>query len=240
MINPDGTTTRLGSAVENTPKRVIFKNKERVNWGMAAFSSTSIDAPYFRVVQLVDTTGGGNIDKIEEALQLSADASPAGLGLGVVGGTATRTAIAYAAELLQLTGTGIPGKTLDFHSSAGGEILTAAAGQDDILPRDPKLGCGRVSSIILVTDGNSNTGNSGNGDWRQPCLTCVNAGDPGCPDPTEPSLYTCPGLDGVTFNSTTGKYDVPVAGSGKYTEFPAGAAAAAWDATALNASGDSV
>lgn len=240
VIDPDGTTTRLGSAVELTPKRVIYANKERVNWGMAAFSSTSIDAPYFRVVQLVDTTGGGNIDKIEEALQLSADASPAGLGLGVVGGTATRTALSYAAELLQLTGTGIPGKTLDFHSGAGGEVLTAPAGQNDILPRDPKLGCGRVSSIILVTDGNSNTGNNGNGDWRQPCLTCINPGDPGCPDPTQPSLYTCPGLDGVTFHSDTGKYDVPVAGSGKYTEFPAGAAAAAWDATALNTSGDSV
>jgi hypothetical protein len=139
-----------------------------VNWGLVVYSGSYASCDKAQLVAPIDTTDSGDVTTIQNWLRLYS----AG-GLPATGGTPTRGALEFAKTVMNATKNG--GTVTDYSTAFGGQTFT--------LQPDPKRTCGRNYSVMLVTDGQSNTCNvNASYCWRDPATGRCDG----------PSGYTCP------------------------------------------------
>jgi hypothetical protein len=155
--NNPGNPFDLNQYVASSPPMdLVGKNSTAINWGLETFESGSASCTKATLIMAPDTSDGSDVTLIESNLELN---SAGGLGAGSY--TPTRGALNFAKTVLQYTASG--GTFTDY----GNDSFT--------LPADPKIACGRIYGVILVTDGLSNGCNNGstnkqNADnWGEPC-----------------------------------------------------------------------
>lgn len=151
------------------PQDLVGNTADKVNWGLVVYSGNYYSGcNRTELVAPIDTSDSGNVTTIENYLRLNS----AG-GLPATGGTPTRAGLEFAKTVLNAVKNG--GTITDNSAAFGGNTFT--------LPPDPKRTCGRSYSVLLVTDGQSNTCNAGESYcWKDPAT--------GRCDGT--SGYTCP------------------------------------------------
>ncbi len=141
----DGACT-VGTCTYYAPQDLVGRNVGRVNWGLTKYSTDGISTLVY-----IDTA-----DTNKHLARIEAYLTPAGAytktkdrwgntirGLAAGGSTNTRAGLTEAKEVLR----------------------------DETYPDDPKKGCNRPYGVILVTDGESNSGNGSgcglsDGSWK--------------------------------------------------------------------------
>ena len=129
----DGACT-VGTCTYYPPQDLVGRNAGRVNWGLTKYSTDGVSTLVY-----IDTA-----DTNKHLARIEAYLTPSGAytktkdrwgntirGLAAGGSTNTRAGLTEAKEVLR----------------------------DDTYPDDPKKGCDRPYGVILVTDGQSNSGN---------------------------------------------------------------------------------
>lgn len=144
----------VGTCSYSTPKRVIDTNKNRVNWGLLTYSTTNLNAQNAVRIYDVDPRGGNpNLTNILNSYRLNTRTTfnrtvSDGHSLGLIanGGTNTTPTLWKA--------------TAD---------SSTAKGANNSLQRSRNLysSCPAPYGVILVTDGESNTGNPSDNPWSR-------------------------------------------------------------------------
>lgn len=136
------------------PQDLIGKTADKVNWGLVVYSRFYASCDKAQLAARLDTTDSGDVSTLENWMRLQS----AG-GLPARGGTPTRGGLEFAKAVMQAVRNG--GTVTDYSSAFGGQTFT--------FPADPKRTCGRSYSVLLVTDGQSNTCNAnGSYCWLDP------------------------------------------------------------------------
>lgn len=151
------------------PQDLVGQTADQVNWGLVVYSGNYYSGcNKTELVAPIDTSDSGNVTTIQNYLRLQS----AG-GLPATGGTPTRAGLEFAKVVLSAVKNG--GTVTDNSGSFGGQTFT--------FPPDPKRSCGRSYSVLLVTDGQSNSCNAnGSYCWKDPATQRCDG----------TSGYTCP------------------------------------------------
>jgi len=132
-------TCSVGTCNYLLPKDIVGNYKNRINWGLTTFSTSSSTLVH------IDMTGNNkDLALLEDYLYFSGSTRTGGTqpGLSASGGT----------------------NTINGFTVAASEIVYAADNDPKI-----DLRCNRPYGAILVTDGMSNTGNPSGKNWIMPC-----------------------------------------------------------------------